>query len=267
MIATVARGYGPRWPPPRGHRAAADAAGPPRHPSRRHRPPAAGCGRQALTASDTSCVTTIAVKPFSCQTAPIRSCISIRVSASSAPSGSSSASRSRMTDERARQRDTLLLPAGQHGGPAFSRPARPTCGKARRRLPRRAGRSAVRARPTATLRIDALPGQQTRLLEHQPYRCHASPFGRAVDRDAAAARRVQPRDQPQQRRLAATAAADDGDELPRLDRQVDAAQHLVIAELPVHAVQLDEGAGRCCRAVQCRATRSRTSIVMAQAFA
>ena len=42
--------------------------------------------------------------------------------------------------------------------------------------------------------------------------------------------RFKARDQPQQRALAATAAADDGDGLPCRNVQVDAAQHLVVAE-------------------------------------
>ena len=74
-----------------------------------------------------------------------------------------------------------------------------------------------------------LPGQQPRLLEHQP---HGVPpaLGLAVDHDGARSRLIQPGDQAQQRAFAAAAAPDDGHELSRPDVEVDPAQHALRAE-------------------------------------
>ena len=86
----------------------------------------------SATASDTSCVTTTAVKPLSCQTRSTRSCISMRVSASSAPSGSSSSSnRGWLTSARARA-TRCFWPPDSTDGQACSRPSsRPAPGVVR----------------------------------------------------------------------------------------------------------------------------------------
>ena len=86
------------------------------------------------------------------------------------------------------------------------------------------------------IRQDALAGQQTRLLEHQPHRL-ALTTGLIVDGDRAGGRLVQAGDQAQQRALAAAAAADDGHELASLDIKGDAMQDLVLTEALGHTPQ------------------------------
>ena len=121
----------------------------------------------------------------------------------------------RMTDQRARQCDALLLTAGQHRWPGVLAPGETDLAQCGRRLRRGALPIGRMREADLNVRGDTLPWQQARLLEHQSH--HVAPAGcPLVQRDAARGRRVQSGDQPQQRRFAAAAAADDGNELARL---------------------------------------------------
>ena len=92
----------------------------------------------------------------------------MRVSASSAPSGSSKANtRGWLASARARDM-RCFCPPDSTPGQSCPRPARPTCASTSAAWRSRSRRSCACVRPTATLRCDALPRQQTRLLEHQP---------------------------------------------------------------------------------------------------
>ncbi len=62
----------------------------------------------------------------------------------------------------------------------------------------------------------------------------------AVEVDAAGAERLEPGDQPQQRRLAAAGRPDEHGELAARDRQVDALDRLHVAELLLDALELEE---------------------------
>ena len=68
----------------------------------------------------------------------------------------------------------------------------------------------------------------------------------AVDVDLALLDRLERVDAAQQRRLAATRRADEAHDLVLVDAEVDAAQHLVVAEALVHVAQLDERAHCAC---------------------
>lgn len=81
----------------------------------------------------------------------------------------------------------------------------------------------------------AFPGQQARVLEHDAGAVAQAAHAVAVDADGAARDRLQPRHQAQQRALAATAAAHDGDEFARLDDQVGLVEHAARAVALVHA--------------------------------
>jgi hypothetical protein len=63
----------------------------------------------------------------------------------------------------------------------------------------------------------------------------------AVEMDAAGGERLEARDQPQQRRLAAARRADEHGELAARDRQVDALDRLDVAELLLDALELEKG--------------------------
>ena len=99
----------------------------------------------SATASPTSCVTSTDVKPSRRHSVSISCCMSMRVSASSAPSGSSSSSRpGRCTSARAS--DPLTLPARQLRRPVAAPVAQTDLAQHRRGL-----RRSRRGRPSATL--------------------------------------------------------------------------------------------------------------------
>ena len=165
-----------------------------------------------------------------------------------------------MADQRARQRHALLLPARQHGRPLRRLVGQPDLGK-RGFRPSRARRPHLRAGAEADLHIrqHARPGQQPRLLEHHPHvrRCLRALL---LELEAAGVVAVEAGDQPQQRALAAAAAADDGDELAGRNAQVDAAQHLVVAERLAQAADVQRYAlDRIARPRSGRSSGPRTS--------
>ena len=95
----------------------------------------------------------------------------------------------------------------------------------------------------ADIGLDVHPGKQAALLEH--HRVLDRPAGR-LDLDGAAGLAIQAGEDAQQGRLAATARADDAQELPRRDRQADVIDRddprLAGDELLVQRDDLDRGA-------------------------
>ena len=114
--------------------------------------------------------------------------MSMRVSASSAPSGSSSGEEARAADQGAGERDALPLAAGQGGGPVPR-----LVGKADlRRAPprariRRSARRSARPRPTATLSTTRAQG--SRRGSWNIIRAGVAAAGLAAEPDAPGARR------------------------------------------------------------------------------
>ena len=91
----------------------------------------------------------------------------------------------RVADQGAGQRHALLLPAGQHRAiPPRGRPGPPGPAPPRPGLAYRGGRP--RAQPDLDIAADALPGQQPRLLEHQPDRVAPASARRRCCRPASA---------------------------------------------------------------------------------
>jgi hypothetical protein len=78
---------------------------------------------------------------------------------------------------------------------------------------------------------DSSPRQQSRLLKHDPRRARSRRLINAVTNvDLSTAWLFEPKQQTQQRALAASAPPYDGDKLAGADVQVDVAQHLILAE-------------------------------------
>lgn len=82
-----------------------------------------------------------------------------------------------------------------------------------------------------------LPRQQARVLEHQPGVLAGLGQRRRAGQQLAAAGLVEAGQQAQQGALAAAAAANDSDELPGRNQQVDVLEHLALAEAPRHSAQ------------------------------
>ena len=186
----------------------------------------------SATASATSCVTTIAVKPFACHTRLDQVLHLDPGERVERAERLIEGQQARMADQRAGECYALLLPARQHAGPVVAA----------------SGQADLRQHVGAAWRPLAAAARMRQADRHvAATRSHGSRRGswnisrRASRRRstsiAAAVRRVQPRDQPQQRRFAAAAAADDGDECAGLDVKVDAAQHVMRAERLCHTSQ------------------------------
>jgi hypothetical protein len=130
----------------------------------------------------------------------------MRVSASSAPSGSSNAStRGWLTS--ARQRHALLLSAGKHCRPLAALFSKPDFGKRLFGTHLRISRSTVAAETGFDVRQDPRPWQQPRLLKHHSHVLWPCFFAKT---DGAGIGDFKAGDQMQQRALAATAASDYG---------------------------------------------------------
>ena len=133
----------------------------------------------------------------------------------------------RIADKCACERDALLLPAGKHRRPLYAFIAEADFDQRLLGACAGADRGAVATEANLDIRYHPRPRQQPRLLEHHPdifrLRFPAETDGAGIDA-------LKTGDQAQQRTFAAAAAADDRDELPGRDMQVDAAQHLVVAE-------------------------------------
>ena len=167
-------------------------------------------------------------------------CMRRRVSASSAPKGSSS----RRTAGRASAR----APAPRAG------PRRPRASPARRRPGSRRHVRERRERSAAAALARCRARRRRRSPRPAPRAAAARPGSRRRSgrrpRSAAVAV-VEAADRAQQRALAAAALADDGHELARRDGQVDAAQHGAPAEAAADVADRDPAP-----AVRCRWRRS-----------
>ena len=102
--------------------------------------------------------------------------------------------------------------------------------------------------PEGDVLEDRLVGEQVEALEHHPdlgaQRCERLALLRqrlAVERDGAAVDGLEPVDGAAQRRLAGAGRPDHHDDLAALDREVDVAQHVQVAEPLVDVVEDDEG--------------------------
>ncbi len=159
----------------------------------------------------------------------------------------------RLAHQRARKRDALPLAAGQHGWPVAVTGFEPHRAQRFARPLRRSFAAARASRTHLDVGKDARPGQQARLLVHD-----AHGIVRVVGRllrlaqpERAIGRLVETGDEAQERALAAAAAPDDGDELPGRDMEVDAAQHLCLAETLAHTTHSEAGPGRSTRRIGC----------------
>lgn len=136
----------------------------------------------------------------------------------------------RTVDKRPRERDALPLPARQLRGPVVRAREQPDLVEHRARI-------VLRAPPEAEHHVlqYGLPRQQARVLIHDPRIEHAAAVS-ALD-ERAGARRLEFRNEAQQRRFPAAAAADDRDEAAALDRQIDIGEHGPLAVALAHARQ------------------------------
>jgi hypothetical protein len=181
-------------------------------------------------------VTSKAVKPWRCHSRSISPCISIRVSASSAPKGSSGSSR-RGVCTSARQGHALALATGK-----YSRPIAGAVGQTH--LRQRLARTFQRIRSGQAERDvveHPLPGQQACVLKQDADVGVMAAARVAVERDLPLVRSFEPGQQTQQRALATAAAADDGDKLAGGDRQVDVVEHLAGTIAFAQAPRVDGG--------------------------
>lgn len=121
--------------------------------------------------------------------------------------------------QRARQGHSLFLAAGQTRRPSVGAVAKAD-GLQRRKSA--CAVPALRSQPHLDIVLHARPRQKPRLLKH-----HAR-F--AVAGHVAAVGGVEPGHEPQQRALAATAAPDNGEKLPRRQMQIESFQHARRAE-------------------------------------
>ena len=187
-------------PPARRRRDRRDGAGAAdrrRRPARSRRCSISTMRSASAIASPTSCVTRIAVKRSFNQTRSSRRCISMRVSASSAPSGSSSASRrGRLTSARA-SATRCFWPPDSTDGHSPARSASPTASSASSARARASRLAALGAETDLDIGEHARPGQQPRLLKH-----HARDLGARRD-----ARRTRCGRRPARRARRSTAAA------------------------------------------------------------
>ena len=143
--------------------------------------------------------------------------------------------------ERARDRDALLLTAGELVDPLALGAGKPDALEHRVDAARD-----LRARDTATRKAvadvfaDAHHREQREVLEHHvdgpAIRRHAA-HRLAADRDGSGVGRKEARDHPQQRRLAAARGAEERDQLTLADLQVDLMKHRGVAIADHHLVE------------------------------
>ena len=137
----------------------------------------------------------------------------------------------RLVNQRAGQRYALLLPTGQGRRPFIG-----TFGQADRVQRLQGLGPPVAGQAQADVVDHPLPGQQTRVLEHQADITARRRQSRITGAQYATAGLIQPGQQAQQGALAATTAANHRNELPGGNAQVDVVQHLPRAEGLVDAV-------------------------------
>ena len=172
----------------------------------------------STTASSTSWVTSTTVRGSVARTCASQPCISARVIASSAANGSSSASTGLPASSERRNETRWRMPPESWAGRACSKPVRPkrsSHGAAAARAS--AAAHAPRAQRQRGIVDGAQPRQQQIALGHQR---------RRGARHRAGVGRLQAADELEQRRLAAPAGADDGDDLARRGPQRHVGQGL-----------------------------------------
>ena len=167
------------------------------------------------------------VMPTSCCRRFSSSCIAPRSFLSSAPSGSSSSSSARPLDQRARERDALLLAARQLIRLAVGEVRRAAVvariASTRARISSR--RQALHLQPVGDVGAHAHMREQRVGLEHQVDRPLVRRQRRdvaAVEQDAPVARRLEAGEHAQQRGLAAAGRAEQREELVLADVERDA---------------------------------------------
>jgi len=148
----------------------------------------------------------------------------------------------RRVDQCPGERDALPLAAGKH-----RRPVAGAVGETHLRKGFAGAVLRVRTQTEGDVVEHPFPGQEARILEHDP-RLGAMPVVRlAVEGDRTLFGSLEPGEQPQQRALAAATAADDGDELARRDPQIDAGEHRALAVALAQAGRRDRGAAGAAR--------------------
>src|ERR1700751_440344 len=123
-----------------------------------------------------------------------------------------------MGDEGAGERHALALAAGEHCWPIIGALGEPDMAK---RLQR--GAAPIAAPADADILGDAPPGQETRIVEHDACCSDLACDLPTLAGNLAVARPLQPGEQTQQRALATAAMADHGDELARMDDEIEIA--------------------------------------------
>ena len=101
------------------------------------------------------------------------------------------------------------------------------------------------------------PGQQREILENEGDRVEALRRDGAGERDAAAGRREEPAEDSEQRALAASGRADDGEHLARGNPKRDVVEHLQGSEGVAHV--LDEEFHRGTSITRCHRPRMRAT--------
>ena len=239
--------------------------------------------RRACAATCSSCVTITIVSPSSPSSSNSASTASV-LTESRLPVGSSHSSSARVAQQRAGDRDALLLAAGEargqevravrHARPARARRARARArpSRAARGRPRRASRSRARVRCASRLNV-----WKTKPIRSRPQR-GALVVAQAADVDAveqvgARGRAVQAAEDVQQRRLAGARRPDDRQRRPALEREVHVAQRddrrigcRTSGPTPLARSPGRRGVGLR-RAPRARATSARTPSAMRRAFA
>ena len=163
----------------------------------------------------------------------------------------------RFEHQRAGKRDPLLLPTGELRGLALRQPleAHERDRVADPALPVGLAHAALPPQAVRDVVLDVEVREQRVALEHRVHGPAVRGRARevdAVEQDRPGRRLLEPGDETQRRGLAATRRAEEREELPRADREVDAVDGDEIAEPLLEADQLDRAAGRARRAAAAR---------------
>ena len=152
----------------------------------------------------------------------------------------------RAVDERTRERDPLALSAGELDGLAISDAGQPDdFENLLHPLPPHSARDAFYAQAVGDVLRHGHMRKECVILEDRVHvalvRRRARDFP-AVELDAAGIRSLEAGDQPQRRRLAGARRAEEGEELSRLDLEIDAVDG---DDVPVGLANADEAYVRC----------------------
>ena len=176
-------------------------------------------------ASWIECVTSTTVVPVAAHRPSSSALSRSRVSASRALNGSSSSSTDGSSASARASAARWRIPPESWCGRACSKPSSPTRSDEFGRSPVPDGLAGCRrVKGECHVLHHVAPGQEARLLEHEPDARVGSPDGELVDADLAAIGREQPADDAQQRALAGTVGADDGHDLAAGHRECHAVE-------------------------------------------